>query len=95
MFSSQDNHAVEIFWQLTELLENLLPFLDPRSILNVAKAFPPIVNILKKESRMRKLMWARLMDNIGKPWWDEQQGVNLLCSLLQLVGLPEPLLTKD
>ena len=65
MSSSQDNHAVEIFWQLPELQENLLSFLDPRSILNLAKAFPPIVNILKKESRVRKLMWARLMDNIG------------------------------
>ena len=92
MSFSQDNHAVEMFWQLPELQENLLSFLDPRSILNLAKAFPPIVNILKKESRMRKLMWARLMDNIGKPWWDEEQDVLHLCSLLQLMGLPEPLL---
>ena len=44
----QDNHAVEMFWQLPELQENLLPFLDPRSILNLAKAFPPTVKILKK-----------------------------------------------
>ena len=92
MFSSQDNHVVEIFWQLPELQENLLSFLDPQSTLNVAKAFPPIVKVLKKESRMRKLMWARLMDNIGKPWWDEEQDVLHLCSLLQLMGLPEPLL---
>ena len=92
MSSSQDNHAVEMFWRLPELQENLMPFLHPRSILNLAKAFPPIVKILKKESRMRKLMWARLLDDIGKPWWDEEQDVHLLSSLLQLMGLPEPLL---
>ena len=92
MSSSQDNHAVEIFCQLPELQQNLLPFLDPRSILNLAKAFPPTVKILKKESRMRRLMWARLLDDIGMPWWDEEQDVHLLSSLLQLMGLPEPLL---
>ena len=92
MSFSQDNHAVEMFWQLPELQENLLPFLDPRSILNLAKAFPPTVKILKKESRMRRLMWARLLDDIGMPWLDEEQDVHLLSSLLQLMGLPEPLL---
>ena len=91
MASSKDD-AMKKFWQLPEFVESLLPYLDARSVLNLARAHPPTVPILKKRSKMRSKMWEGFVNEIGEPWWDEESDIKHLNALLQMMGLPETLL---
>ena len=41
--------AVEIFWELPELVRNLLPYLDVYSIASLASIHQPTIRILKED----------------------------------------------
>ena len=91
MSSSKDS-AQRKFWQIPELIEYMLPFLDGESIVNLAKAHPLTNMVLKNRSKMRSKMWEGFVNQIGEPWWDEESDIKHLNALLQMMGLPETLL---
>ena len=91
------NGVVKRFFQLPELVSKLLSFLDVKSILNLAKAHPPTIKILKNQSKM----WKGLVNKIIEPWDHEpwavdglDRDIQHLKELLQMMGLPEELLLE-
>ena len=91
------NDVVKRFFQLPELVSKLLSFLDVKSILNLAKAHPPTIKILKNQSKM----WKGLVNKIIEPWDHEpwavdglDRDIQHLKELLQMMGLPEELLLE-
>ena len=92
MSSSKDD-ALKKFWQLPELIESLLAYLDARSILDLTKAHPPTIQLFKSRSKMRSKMWKGFVDEIGGTGWDEESSIlHRSNALLQMIGVPESLL---
>ena len=93
MSLSKDD-AERTFWQVPELIEYMLPFLDGESLLNLAKVHPLTTKVLKNKSKMRSKMWKGLVSQIHEPWWTEERDLQVLKDLLQLMGAPETLLLE-
>ena len=56
--------AQKFFWKNPDLLSQLLPFLDPSSILNLANLFPLIPQLLQRRAFWRDLI-SRNIDDGG------------------------------
>ena len=88
------------FFQLPELVAQLLSFLDVKSILNLAKAHPPTVKILKNRSKMWKGLVNKIIDNFYDPYHEPRtvdeldRDIQHLNELLQMMGVPEDLLLE-
>ena len=88
------------FFQLPELVAQLLSFLDVKSILNLAKAHPLTIKILKNRSKMWKGLVNKIIDCSFDPYHDSWTAVELdrdiqhLNELLQMMGVPEDLLLQ-
>ena len=54
--SSLEEKASKKFWKTPELVEMMLPHLDASSILELAKAHPPIIEILQGRSLWDKII---------------------------------------
>ena len=99
MLASEDD-VVKRFFQLPELVARLLSFLDVKSILNLAKAHPPTIKILKNRSKMWKGLVNKIIDSSFDPYqetWtvDElDRDIQHLNELLQMMGGPGNLLLE-
>ena len=92
--SSSKGNAERNFWQVPELIEYMLPFLDGESILNLSKAHPLTNMVLKNMSKSRSKMWTGLVNQIHEPWWTEERDLQVLNDILQTMGAPESLLLE-
>ena len=78
------------FWQVPELIEYMLPFLEGKSILNLAKAHPLTIKVLKNSSKV----WMGIVNEVDEPWWTEERDIQVLNDLLQMMGAPESFLLE-
>ena len=92
--SSSKGNAERNFWQVPELIEYMLPFLDGESILNLSKAHSLTNMVLKNMSMSRSKMWEGLVNQIHEPWWTEERDLQVLNDILQTMGAPEALLLE-
>ena len=84
------------FWGTPELLESLLPFLDPESVLNLVKCHDLTLNILQGSHNWKKLVKRSCPDDPGNEYQDEMETnikiVRNLAGILKLMKNQEKLL---
>ena len=71
--SSKPSETERKFWGTPELVENLLPFLDPESVLNLAKCHDLTLNILQGSHNWKKLVKRSCPDDPGDEYQDETE----------------------
>ena len=94
--SSKSSEVERKFWGTPELVENLLPFLDPESVLNLAKCHDLTLNILQGSHNWKKLVKRSCPDDPGNEYQDEMETnikiVRNLAGILKLMENQEKLL---
>ena len=83
MSSATNREAEKKFWQMPELVEQLLPFLDPGSVSRLAELHPLTVEILEGAPAWRKLMLRSRLE--------EPDVVEQITKILQRMENPKPL----
>ena len=78
--------AQKRFWKNPDLLSQLLPFLDPSSILNLANLFPLIPQLLQRRAFWRDLISRNIDD--GEGFWEDYQKVVQLVGILKMMERP-------
>ena len=59
------------FWRMPELVEMLLPLLDPMSVLNLGKLHHPTLELIQRSIVWNKLLRNTIPDNKDAYWEDE------------------------
>ena len=76
------------FWGTPELVESLLPFLDPESVLNLAKCHDLTLNILQGSHNWRKLVKRSCPDDPGNEYQDEtERNIKIVRNLAEILKL--------
>ena len=65
--SVSDNEAEKKFWRTPELVESLLHFLDPPSILELGQVHPLTTGIMQGISTWNRFIRKKLSFPTGKP----------------------------
>ena len=83
MSSATNREAEKKFWQMPELVESFLPFLDPGSVSRLSLLHPLTVEILEGAPAWKKLMLRSPLE--------EPDVVEQLTKILQRMENPKPL----
>ena len=70
------------------MVENLLPFLDPESVLNLAKCHDLTLNILEGYHSWKKLVKRTCPDDPGNEYQDEmERNIKIVRNLAEILKL--------
>ena len=76
------------FWGTPELVESLLPFLDPESVLNLVKCHDLTLNILQGSHNWKKLVKRSCPDDPGNEYQDEtERNIKIVRNLAEILKL--------
>ena len=76
------------FWGTPELLESLLPFLNPESVLNLVKCHGLTLNILQGSHNWKRLVRRSCPDDPGNEYQDEmERNIKIVRNLAEILKL--------
>ena len=82
--SSKLSEAEKKFWKTPEVVEKLLPFLDPESTLNLARSTDKVPGILQGPH-----VWNLFISPACPPWQIDIDVVRCLVRIMRLMKNPE------
>ena len=91
--SREGRNAETKFWRMPELVEMLLPLLDPLSVINLGKLHHPTLELIQRSIVWNKLLRNTIPDNKDAYWEDEGEEEvdreDMLGTVWQLAWLTE------